>query len=356
MMRANTCGPLALLLVTAVCAGCDDSGDAVEPSCGEGTVAQNGACIPDLACGAGTRLDPDTEDCVPGEDVCAPGSILVDDRCQPVVEEPIVPDAVEAAEPNELDGAAGTIPVRAVGADPFIAYGCVEPRDLDASGDYEYDQDSWRVSVVGPVVLELESLGVGGLAPGFIMVGRDDALVMDFWQRRAMDLVDGHSRWRFLLPAAGDYDLFITDARSMLAGLPAGGPEACYYAKVRQLPLPDPVAVPSPVDVFELESGVRLYAIDVAAGSLAEVIGETPRLSTLLGLTLLVDGDYVRSVTEQLVPTNLPAQLGIDDSLAGDVVVAADASIDFGYAPVEARVLERQVASAAAPATAGGAR
>ncbi len=376
-MRAKCRGPLALVLVASLATAC---GDELEPEilCGEGTVEENGACIPTLACGAGTRLDaesgaclPDGDVCSPGTveengacipslacgagtrldaesgaclpdgDVCSPGTVLMDDRCEPV-DDALEPDAVEADEPNDggMAGVAGVIELPDVGADAFIAYGCIEPRDLDGDGSPDFDLDDWQVSVDGPTVIELETWSAGGLKPGFVAIGRDEALMNDGWFREGLDTTGGHSRWQFFLPTAGDYDLGVSDARTILANLPAGGPEACYYAGLRRLPLPEAVAVPSPVDVFPLESGVRFYSIEVAAGEVSEVFGETPRLNTSLGLTLLVDGEYDVSVVEE----GGPVQLVIDESIAGDAVVAVDASIDFGYAPVEARVMERRSA------------
>ncbi len=224
-----------------------------------------------------------------------------------------------------------------------------------ATASTSLTRDPWRLSATGPFIVELESLGIGGLAPGITISGRDDLLVLDGWQRSALDTVDGHSRWQFLVPISGDYDLVVTDARTLIAELPAGGPESCYYVMVRRLPLPEPAAIPSPVDVFELESGVRLYTVNVTAGSIARVVGETPRISTLLGLTLLVNGHYVHSVTEEVERQARAARLDIDDSDDGNIVVAADASIDFAYAPVLARVLE-QHRTAAGFAGGGGAR
>jgi hypothetical protein len=328
-MTANRRGPLVLVLLVPL--GCGDDLDP-ETVCGDGTVERNGACLPTLACGGGTRLDPALGECVPDGGVCSPGTVLMGDRCEPI-DEALDPDLVEAAEPNDVDGAAGAIALPETEA--VIAYGCIEP--YMAGGEYLADQDSWRLTVAQPVVLELESWGAGGLAPAFDAFGHDPGLLRDFWVRSGLENTDGHARWEFLLPAAGDYELIVTDARSRIAALPAGGPGACYHASLRRLPLPEPVAVPAPVDVFPLESGVRIYSIEVGAGEVAEVIGETSRLSTRLGLTLLVDGEYGRSVVEE---ANGPAVLAIDDSIAGEVVVAVDASIDFGYAPVEARVLQ----------------
>jgi hypothetical protein len=346
----------AAIVAAILAAGCaDDKGDGGEgASCGDGTVEQNGACIPAAACGAGTRLDPGTASCVPGDDVCSAGTILVGDRCEPV-DTGLEADAVEAEEPNDAD-VAGTIVVPdAAAADPFIAYGCVEPRDMDGDGEYDVDLDAWTLAAAGPTIIELESVGVGGLAPAFGLFGRDARLVVDGWTRQAMDTADGHSIWRLLLPAAGDYDLVVSDARTVISGLPAGGPDACYYALVRQLPLPESVSPPADVDVFTLESGVRFYAIEVADGEVARLIGETPRVSTTLGLTLLIDGQYDHSVSEEVVPftTGVPAEMDIDATVTGEVVIAVDASIDFGFAPVEARFLERRLP--ASPPEAGAA-
>src|SRR5262249_52420701 len=122
----------AAIVAATLAAGCADDGDGggEGASCGDGAVERNGACIPAPACGEGTRLDPGTDSCVPGDDVCSAGTILVGDHCV-AVDTGLDPDAVEAEEPNDAD-VAGTIVVPdADAADPFIAYGCVEPRDPD---------------------------------------------------------------------------------------------------------------------------------------------------------------------------------------------------------------------------------
>src|SRR5688572_16709705 len=53
--------------------------------CGEGTVLSNGECVPDgtLICGQGTTYDPESGTCLPDIDSCAEGTVLVDGVCVP---------------------------------------------------------------------------------------------------------------------------------------------------------------------------------------------------------------------------------------------------------------------------------
>jgi hypothetical protein len=225
-----------------------------DATCGTGTVLAGGVCVPDgtVVCQQGTVFEPSTGTCVIDPDACVDGTTLVDGQCVPDDEllEGMA-DLTEGAEPNgpSDDNIAGMFDAPALNASTTI-YGCVNPvADTDGDGNLDSDLDTWLVTADAPMVLEITADGIRGLSAGFIAINADAALspVLDNWQRLGLNVTSDTSKREIYLPAAGTYALLLTDARSILLGQAgAGGDDTCYFATIRHVPNPTPVAVSIP--------------------------------------------------------------------------------------------------------------
>ena len=333
----------ALLAMTAAACG-DDLVPGAGSQCGAGTVLDGDSCVPadTPACGDGTVYDQVSGECVLSADICAPGTVLVEGRCQ----EPsaITPDLEEAAEPNDTGGLAGQIPVPAVG-EGLVVHGCIDPYDgnppvAQDGAQLMPDIDSWTIEVSEPTLLDVTSDGVGGLSAAFLVLPSDAALQRDFWSREAFSTTGDLSQRQLFLPKAGDYEISMWDSRSLLArlmivplSLGAGGPGACYYATFRRIPMPEaaPLPVGDAVDAA-LTTGPQLYRFEPAEAELLQVVAETPLDSarSSVGTTLLVDGAYVASSFDS--PILGPASLLSGFADGEQALVLVDAVFDYSAA------------------------
>nr|MCU0677001.1 hypothetical protein [Myxococcota bacterium] len=80
-------------------------------------------------------------------------------------------------------------------------------------------------------------------AVAFLSGDPEGALTEDGWQRIVVSLSGDGADKKVFLPAAGTYLLIATDARSLLFGEPAGGPEQCYFVQLDDEDLPTPTTV-----------------------------------------------------------------------------------------------------------------
>ena len=237
-VASTVCAIGCALVVLATACG-DDS-----RQCGEGTNDRDrdGLCEPDdsgTICGDGTVLDPITGDCQVDPSVCGDGTVLLNGRCQDPATGLAV-DLLEAPEPNgfETDAVpAGVITLPSVGDNGFTIHGCVKPLGNDSP-----DLDRYVVSVAGPTLIKIAADGVAGLAAGFVVQGDRSNPLLATWQRLGISVATDTSRREVFLPAAGTYDLVITDSRTLMPLTQGGGddliaagdPEGttCYYVTI----------------------------------------------------------------------------------------------------------------------------
>ena len=255
-------------------------------TCGDGTVLQDGMCVAEATCGTGTVEDPATNTCVPDgsvvcpqgttfengqclldEDACGEGTVLVNGACVPD-DDTLTADLEEAAEPNDGSATpAGMITLGAVDSSTVI-HGCVSPRvDADMDGNLDPDFDLWFVTTTSAATVEITADGVGGLVAGFVVVNGDPLLATTLanWRRFGINLTSDTAQRQVYLPAAGTYALQMTDARSLtLAGSGAGSPEACYYTTVKRVATPAPVALTLPLTNGTDNGQVKLYTFNPA--------------------------------------------------------------------------------------------
>ena len=212
------------LLCSAVIAAC--SGDPAD-RCGPGTAEIDGLCAPvdaGASCGAGTVLDPATGACVIGGSPCGPGTVLVGGQCQPIAPMPPHVDVEEGPEPNGFEPDAMPAGVLSVpdetDPDGVTIHGCIVPVGGVA------DWDVYTITATGPALLDLTVAGVGGLEGALTLADRS-----------AVAITSDTAHRRVYLPAAGTYQLALTDARTLLDGIAAGdvGGASCYYATIAQL-------------------------------------------------------------------------------------------------------------------------
>jgi hypothetical protein len=269
----QTMNVLGVALIAVVAAGCGDN----SKSCGDGTDDMDGdgeceSIVPPggKVCGDGTRVDPLTNLCVPDPAICGGGTVLVNGRCQdPSAELDI--DLEEGPEPNAFEtGAvpAGVITLEPVGSDGFVVHGCIKPTD-----DVTPDLDVYQMTTDGPTLLAITADGVQGLAAGFEVRSSEAALAS--WKRYGVDVATDTSRRQVLLPAAGSYQLIITDTRTLMpqltggAGVPAGNPDgsSCYYVTIdRVAPMPAALVLATG-DTGSVDEDLKLYTAAVPAGT-----------------------------------------------------------------------------------------
>jgi len=255
---------LALLAAaTAAATGCgDDSSDGTDGiTCGPGTTNVDGVCTagPAVTCSDGTVLENNT--CVPSDDVCGNGTVLVGAACvDPATQ--LTVDVNEAAEPNNFgvqgveDSAAvaGEITLPALDA-TVVVKGTIDPHiDSDGLDGLDADFDSYRVTATGPTLLEVSTDGTNGLQGAFLVsvpVDPDGLDPLSGFLRYGISVISDTSKRFVYLPAAGEYFLTVADTRSLYfdgASPPAagiagasGGPDADYYVSITTRALPAPV-------------------------------------------------------------------------------------------------------------------
>lgn len=338
-------------------ASCGDNG--VE--CGDKTHAENGQCVPDATCGTGTILVGDTclpdgsvvceqgtvfdvpsGTCVVDPSACADGTTLVGSECVPDDEllEGMA-DHTEGAEPNGPadPNVAGMFDTPALNASTTF-YGCITATDdADGDGNLDADLDTWLVTADAPMVLEITTDGIRGLSAGFIAVNADQALspVLDNWQRIGINLTGDTAKREIFLPAAGVYALFVTDARSLFLGQAgAGTDDTCYFATVKHVANPTPVAVTIPQTSGQDRGQVRFYNFTAAAtGNIIDVTENStapalsPAFVTLRGGVLQGSSTTVAGAFGNTPPFNTVGGLN-----SGEVITfVADAEYNFGLTP-----------------------
>jgi len=337
---------LVLVVLTAALTGCGD-----DITCGEGTVEMGGTCVasigtcargtvlmgtecvPDgtVICAGGTSYDMMTGTCVPDISECSTGTVLVDGACVPF-DDTLIGDLTEGPEPNDalIDGATpGTFDVPAVGETVSFG-GCVTPVDWDSDGTIDADYDSWTFSVTGPTMLDIQIDGRGGLSAGFLVAGLDTELVDDSWIRIGANLVSDGAQRKVLLPKAGMYALSAADARALLLGEPAGGPDACYYMQVTQVAMPEPTALTDGTATGTI-GDPRLLSMTGTEGQLLFGTLTTDGPGAVGAIVQLVNDDYAGSAVGSGDTTDsLLLGLGAGDS----VVFVVDHVYDISLMPV----------------------
>ncbi|MBX3246464.1 MAG: hypothetical protein KF901_04710 [Myxococcales bacterium] len=224
--------------------------------CGPGTMQMGNECVADgsVYCGGNTIFDTELGECVPDpEAICEGDLVYVAESASCVDPDELLEamaDVRELAEPNDPaynDAAMAQIIDLASGSSSV--YGCIEPFDFDGDGEIDSDLDYFGLEVAGPTLLEIRTQGIRGLNAAAVVFAQDEDLLDDGWQRFVLDLSGSGATRQVFLPKGGQYYLAMADARSLLTGLPAGGPNQCYFVQldVRELPTPSAITPGTPV-------------------------------------------------------------------------------------------------------------
>lgn len=321
-------------------ASCGDQG----VTCGEGTKAVNGTCVPDgsVVCTGQTRFNPETGACELDASACQDGTVLVNGQC--VDAATTTPDATEAAEPNDdVDPtAAGRITVPAVGAKGFVIKGCITPhRDIEqdeqgnptGDGVMDADRDPWMISVNGPTLLDVRADGVRGLVAGFDLIATDAALPTTAYLRRAVSVVNDQAGREIFLPKAGTYILFVADSRTLLN--PSVGPgdaNTCYFATITQKALPAPTALTQAQTVASYDGKATIYSITPQEGDVVNAVARPESLKTYGGLVAMKNDAFDSASIET---DSAYAQLRAGGLKASDkLALVYDANIVYSGMPV----------------------
>ncbi len=319
--------------------------DPVTPTeCGTGTVLMGGECVPDgsVVCQQGTVFDAPSGTCVIDPTSCTDGTTLVDGECIPDDELLMgAADHVEMAEPNDPGsaGIAGTFATPALDASTTF-YGCVTARtDADMDGNLDADIDTWLINASGPMVLEITTDGLRGLSAGFFVVSADAAhpASLDNYQRIGINLTGDTAKREVYLPAAGRYGILVTDARSLFLGQAgAGTADTCYFATVKHVATPAPVALTVPQTTGTDDGKVKLYTftanangdlIDTALNAVGPAL--SPAFVSLRGAAIHKSAMTDNSGATPVAPFDTIG--GLDN--AEVVTLVVDAEYNYGAVP-----------------------
>ncbi len=235
--------------------------DETGPECWRGTTLVGGACVPNAGvCEQGTSFDETTGLCSIDPSVCGPGTVYLGRECVPEVEQPRA-DYAERTEPND-ESLAGNVGAPALGQSVTL-HGCITPR----SG--RPDVDHWLIHASEPTLLQITADGVGGLATAFVVTAEDVPGVAEL-TRSAVALKNDTAQRQVYLPAPGDYLLSVHSALGLLADVPSGGPDTCYFTTVEHVGLP----VPSPwtLDDFTSTDDARVRVLRFVAAEAGQIV------------------------------------------------------------------------------------
>jgi hypothetical protein len=301
-----------------------------ELQCPAGTVAMGDECVPDgsVICDQGTVFDPDLGKCVVDPSACAAGTVFVDGECVPF-DDTLVGDVTAPAEPNDFDGTPGSFDVPAIGEPAETISGCIDPVDADGDGATDIDVDGFLFDVAGPTLLDVTIDGRGGLSAAFAVVPGDPQLQQHDWTRLGLDLTSDGARRRVYLPKAGSYGLGVTDSRSLFLDLPAGGPGACYFVQVAQLAVPAPADLPGSLAASgALSDDPQFYRYDGIGGATLQVAELLAPSAAARGAVVVdIAGAYATSAGADAAGAALPVLPGHDPG--DDVVLVVDHVFDI---------------------------
>jgi len=344
------------MIAALAAASCGDN----SAQCGPGTLDKDGVCTPTATCGAGTKpdqvtgqcvpdgtsvctdgtvFDPDTNTCVIDPSSCQDGTVLIGGLCVDPTHGLVV-DVEEAPEPNGLgllgeasNNPAGIVTLKPVG-DHFVVHGHITPwQDVDGDGIDDADIDAYTLTVTGPTLLHVTADGVHGLAAGFVALDDvDPTKPLASWIRYGINLTGDTSDRQLFLPAAGTYVLAIADTRSLfLQGGAAGSDVAEYYVTIDAVNPPAPVPLTTSTVTDKIGGDVVFYTPVMGTGINAVTLA-MPAAQANASVVLLDNGAFESFGDE----TTGPAQALIAGLMANDTpMVVVDDTYNYALAPVD---------------------
>lgn len=315
--NSRECG-IGTELVNGVCQGAQ---------CGIGTIAdEQGQCVPDgsVVCTDGTTFDVAAGVCVADITACGPNLVIFEGECRDAAD--IDADYYEPAEPNDgMNGTPSAVDIAPEG-EAITIQGCVAPTDTMPDGD------TYVITTTGPTLLDVMVDGYNGLAGAFMLESNVMMLNQNQWIRFGLNLFNDTAHRHVYLPAAGEYWLTVTDARSILDGVPAGNGDTCYLTTITTLAMPTPLPA-SGLIVGELNGEAMFYEYTAVEGDVVFVDAEADNNTVLIDAVLMANNQYFESSSGNFDqrPLGSPASSQLSGLAAGDqVVVVIDPVIDYG--------------------------
>ncbi|MFK7989238.1 MAG: hypothetical protein AB8I08_24680 [Sandaracinaceae bacterium] len=305
-MTTGSCVPEGELTTCAAGTTRNAMTGACEPDveCGTGTSPMGGECVPDgtVICADGTMFDMDTGTCVPNDDLatCAEGTTLIDGECVPD-DETLMGETFAAAEPDDptFDGTPATFIPPAVGME-VTAEGCITAADFDMDGEIDVDRDVFSFAVSAPGLYRINVDGLGGLAAAFFVAPDDGPLFDQNWLRFGLNYAGDTSERQVYLPRAGNYSIFVFDARSFDVdsgfGPPVGNTETCYFMTVEALEVPTATPITDDMATGTLGAPQFFSATSVGRQSLTVRLFES-QPAAVAGLVIDRAGDVLTNAS-----------------------------------------------------------
>lgn len=325
-------------------------------ACDAGTTLVNGLCVADEMCGAGTSVNTDGE-CVPdalvgcgtgtlddGNGVCFPdftvvcgaGTVTLDGICVTPVEALRGQNPTLEIEPNDpfVAGVGTPITLPEVGEDALLNGTVGAP---DAEGNSDWDGYAFTTTAGGQVLF-VEAISAGLPKPYFVILGDLDDDPTTFEYSRSGPSGAGANPGReVVLPAAGDYLLFVTDYDNA-SGEAVGGDGFEYFVRIERRPDIDisslnPTAAGvagfavDPEDMATVADKV-IHLVPESAGKNSVLIDRTAFDNSYAFQTLMVFDDQLNFLREEPFVTCIDGLFGPECFLRGPFAIDVP---DAGY-------------------------
>lgn len=137
--------------------------------------ADSATCVPTAdVCDTGTKFDADSGLCLP--DACQMGDVLLNGVCVSPAEELAANADLTEAENNDpaLGGTAQALTVKAIGETSVFTGTIDEPSDLDGDGEIDQDRDVFTFDATAGQWFQLAVQSTGLPAPAFMVEGPND--------------------------------------------------------------------------------------------------------------------------------------------------------------------------------------
>lgn len=369
--RIESCAPGTIASGSQCVPACDATsrwdGEQCVPNteCAPGTQLQNGTCVPKCTegrywdgtacvhvpdCDPGTVFDAASGECVPSEEVCAPGSSWVNGQCVPDLEcapgthaenGACVPDGLPTPDVPESADPEGTAEFDLPSSGNTIILGGVVDEPAAISHP---DWDSYSFDADAGTYLQIEAYSAGALKPAFLVqsvAANPDGTPK--YVRYAVESDGLRARRELFLPFSGAYELRVTDRDHLLASvftstqaIAVGGDEFGYGVEVQNLGSP----TPKPVDSFpatetgDLSDGtLHFFSFPgLAAGNFvgATSLGVPPPLTESDVFTAVMATDGTTSHESVAFQTDADAEVLVAAGTTGDPMVIQDHLLTIG--------------------------
>lgn len=331
-----------LASVAVVGAGCGSE-------CGDGTVEENGVCVPEGLgkCGAGTALQggeckpacgagltAGVNGCIIAQGTCGAGTELVEGQCR-VLDYMRGVTQAEAAEPNDTAASAQRFTLPAVGGPAAVLGGRV---DVARATGADFDWFVFQGLPMQRVKLEAIAVGAPSIAVELVPAAGPASLT------RYVIALDARQTTRELvLPVGGDWLVKVSETNNfsgLLSKAPRGAESFTYVVKVSSLAPPTPHALTGAEstgsylagDVYSIAGGAQVGFTQLALASNGTPAFQGTRVVWAVdadGNLAFAAADGFDTSTGAVTPMDLP-RFPVPQ---GGLTVGIDAVITIGGTP-----------------------